>query len=135
MAVEREIFKRPGAGRRAAREIQRHRLARNRQVESDLQRFVADAVIVEKILGRIDAILQVRDAGAHQLAARLRNCTNAAGNGLVPILIKQRRKPAHAEIERVDLPVQVAIGAVRQPRIRGHDVDDVGAQFAPRQKA
>ena len=121
---------RPGAGRRGARKVEGQAVAGDGQVEGDFQRRVDDAVIVEEILDAVGAVGQVGDMGAHQLAGAGLELAKRAGDGVGAEFAEQRRQPAGAKVEGVDLAVQIADQARRQARIGGHDVDNVLAQRA-----
>lgn len=121
---------RPGTGIRRPREIQRQRLTLDHHFKTDPQRDVADAVIVEEILGGITAVGQLTDQTAElqgRTALQLDQCVRHRG---IAIFIQQGMQAADAEIERIHLPVHVAIKTVGQARIGTQNVDHILAQLA-----
>ena len=116
---------RPLAGRGGARKIETRRVARDRQVERDQERLVRDAVVVEMVLERIGPIRQAADAGAHQRLGAVGQRREGAGDGIVAVFVEERAKPALAEIERVELTVEVAPVRGRHARVRRQDIDDI----------
>ena len=101
------------------------RVARNRQVEGDQERLVRDAVVVEMVLERIGPIRQAAEAGAHQRLGAVGQRREGAGHGIVAVFVEEGAKPALAEIERVELTVEVAPVRGRHARVRRQDIDDV----------
>ena len=116
---------RPLARRRGAREVEPHAVAADRQVERDAQRLVGDAVIVEEIVVRIGAVRQRGDVGAHQRLGARRERLERGGDRVVAVFVEQRVHALLAEVERVELAVEVAPVRLRHARIGGEDVDDV----------
>ena len=123
-----------GPAHGGAREIERHRLARDREVERDAQRHVGDAVVVEEIIGAPGAVGKRAQIAAHlprRAGAQLGE--RRAHRRLAPF-VEQRGKPPRAEVERVDLALQVAIGAQRLAAVRLDDGENVVAELAARVK-
>ena len=113
------------AGRRRAREVEPHRVAGNDQIERDAQRHIGDAVIVEKIVVRVSTVGQVGDIGAHQLFSTRGQEIERRGDQFLPIVLEQGLDPPFAQIERIELAVEIAPVRLRYPRIGCQNVDDV----------
>ena len=121
---------RPGAGRRGAREIERHLLARDGEIERDLERPILDAVIVEPILGVPTAVRQLAQIGPHLLRRALAKLGEGRGDNVVAGFVEELMEPPRAQLERVDLAVEVAIGAEGLTAVRLDDREDVAAELA-----
>ena len=99
----------PGAGGRGAREVELHPVAGDGQVERDVQGVVGDAVIVEEILEGIAAIRQgARSRLRISASARSEKASRRCATRRRAVFVEQRVEPALAEIERVELAVEVA---------------------------
>ena len=116
---------RAGAFGRGAREIERHRLAFDRHVERDADRRVVIAVIVEVVLGAVDAVGQARDLLAHHLRRPGLQLDEGVRDRGLAHLVEQRVQPPRAGAQRVELALQVAMRHGRKPRVGHHHVDDV----------
>ena len=97
------------------------------------QRLVGDAVIVEKSSKLIGAVRQRRDVRAHQrfgaraTAPRARRATVSS-----PYSSSSAVQAPLAEIERVELAVEVAPVRLRHARVGRQDIDDVLLEDAAR---
>ena len=58
-------------------------------------------------------------------SARAESAVERGSNGVVAVFVEQRVQAALAEIERVDLAVQIAPIGLRHARIGGENIDDV----------
>ena len=91
---------------------------------------VGHAVIVEEVVATVGAVRQRRDVRAHQrLGARAQRCKRGRDD-LVAVFVEQGVQAAFAEIERVELPIEVAPIRLRHAGVRGQNVDDVLLQHA-----
>ena len=116
---------RPEAGRRTAREIQQHPPVADFHVQRDGQAFIGDAVIVQVILEGDAAFRQAADLGLHQRGGAIRKGCEGRVQLRFPMLVQQLPKASLAEVERVELPVQVAPIRLRHARIGREDVEDI----------
>ena len=125
IVVARETLSGPGAGRRRAREVQRQRFPVDREVERDLERFVAAAVVVDMVLEGIGPVGQLGNQGPHLPARAARNLLHRGGDGVVAEAVEQVVQARRAEVERAQLGVEIAVIAPGQPPVGEQDVDDV----------
>ena len=58
-------------------------------------------------------------------SARAVSASSAAANSVVAVFVEQRMQAPLAELERIELAVEVAPVRLRHPRVGGEDVDDV----------
>ena len=86
---------------------------------------IGDAVVVEEVVAGIGAVRQRGDVGAHQRFGACGQRRERGRDGLVAVFVEQRVQAALAEIERVELAVEIAPVRLRHARVRGKDVDDV----------
>ena len=114
----------PFAGRGGPREIEPHAFAADRQVERDAERLIGDAIVVEIVVEGVGAVRATRRFGSHQgFGARRKGFERPYG--VVTVFVEQRMQTAFAEVERINLAVEIAAIGLRVARVRGQNVDDV----------
>ena len=122
---------RPGHRRRGAGEVHGHVLAPHPQLQADRHRGVVGAVVVQEVLGRVGPVGQRGDAGPHQPGRPVGQLGEGGGHRVGPVLADHLPQPPPAQVQGVELGVEVAVGVGGHPADAADQVHHVGPQLAP----
>ena len=118
------------AGRRRTREVETQPVALDGEIERDRQRKIGDAVVVEKIIIAVGTVRKRGDIGAHQRFRPRGQRGERRRDRVVAVLVEQRVQAPLSQIERVELPVEVAPVRLRGAGVCRKNVNDVMLQNA-----
>ena len=104
------------------------------EIERDRQRKIGHTVVVEKIVIAVGTVRKRGDIGAHQRFRARGQRGERRRDRVVAVLVEQRVEAPLSQIERVELPVEVAPVRLRGAGVCRKNVDDVLLQNAGAQE-
>ena len=134
--LDRDICRGNGRGQRdidgtgaaicRAGKIKRHGVAFNLERDFNLQRYVGDAIVIQKILCLPTAIGQVGQFGPHQHFGPVAKRIQRGAYRFSAVFCQQFVQTLYPKVQRAKLTVQIALCRLRQAGVTHQDVDDVG---------
>ena len=117
--------------RRHLGEIDRHAVARDRDLDADRHALAdVDAVVVHEGFRLIDAVRHLAHPRARQRLALVHDRFDAAEHGVAAVLADHVEEAPLAGLHRRDLGAEVAHGALRQPHVGADDRDQLLVRLA-----
>ena len=105
-------------------------IAAHGQVERDRQRLIDNAIVVQIVLEPIGPRRQGRDFLSHQGRCPLGRCIEGFAHDRVAVLAEERMETALAQVQGIQLAIQITPVRPRHARIGVEDVDDVLLEHA-----